>query len=79
MQINFLTQISRKKHSQTYDFKIEIKKRMRLDGPSLSLKSAAIFKIYVHKQGLKQCRSQGLQRMVWYFYMSVIRQPSRDK
>ena len=53
MQINFLTQISGIKHSQTYDFKIEIKKGMRLDGPSLSLKSTAIFSIYLYKQGLK--------------------------
>ena len=45
----------KRKHSQTYDFKIEIKKkRLRLDSPSLSLKSTAIFKIYLYKQGLKQ-------------------------
>ena len=55
MQTIFLLKYQvKRKHSQTYDFKIEIKKRVRLDSRSLSLKSTAIFKIYLYKQGLKQ-------------------------
>ena len=54
MQTIFLLKYQvKRKHSQTYDFKIEIKKRVRLDSPSLSLKSTAIFKIFLYKQGLK--------------------------
>ena len=55
MQTIFLLKYQvKRKHSQAYDFEIEIKKQVRLDSPSLSLKSTAIFKIYLYKQGLKQ-------------------------